>query len=225
MKSPVIETRFHDANPVAKLNRQALAEAGVFAITLSGGAGCGKTSLIEVTINLLTPGVRAGVIACDVASHRDADRISRVSGQVVQVNTGKQGMPDATYIRDALRWLDLDKIDLLIIENVGDLLGRSQLDLGQDAAAAMFSVAAGHDKPDKHPELAGAADVVILSKTDLLSAIPFDLAAFRADVGRLNPGSDLIELSSLNGQGVDRWLDWLKIRIKAHREAKSSKCQ
>ena len=216
MKAPIIERRFHDANPVAKMNRQMLSDAGVFTVSLSGGPGCGKTTLIEDCIKRLMPDVKVGVIACDVASHLDADRMLRGSDQVVQVNTGQQGMPDATHIHDGLHWLDLAKIDLLLIENVGTLVGANLIDLGQDATAAVFSVAGGHDKVNKHPELVQSADAVILNKTDLLQAVPFDLQAFRLDVHRHNANATLFELSALNGDGMKQWLEWLVTHLKKH---------
>jgi hydrogenase nickel incorporation protein HypB len=221
MKAPVLERRLSDADPVAKLNRRVLAEANVFTVSVSGSPGCGKSSLIEASIKRLLPDVKVGVIACDVASHLDADRIMRGSDQVVQINTGQQGTPDATHIRDGLRWLDLAKIDLLLIENIGTLVGADPLELGQEATAAVFSVAGGHDKADKHPELVKSADIVILNKIDLLRAVPFDLATFRADVHRLNGCADLFELSVLNGEGLSPWLVWLAARIKKH-QPKSS---
>lgn len=214
MKAPVIEKRFHDANLVAKLNRQALNEAGAVAISISGGPGCGKTALIDATMRRLMPDVHVGVIACDVASHLDADRMSSENDQVVQVNTGEIGYADATHIHDAMQWLDLNWIELLFIENVGTLVGPAGLDLGQNVTATIFSVAGGHDKADKHPEWVQAAGVILLNKIDLLQAVPFDLDAFRGDVRRLNPNAELIELSSLSGKGMDRWVDWLKARIK-----------
>jgi hydrogenase nickel incorporation protein HypB len=204
------------------MNRQMLGDAGVFAISLSGGPGCGKTTLIEAAISRLMPDVRVGVIACDIASHLDADRIARGSDQVVQVNTGLQGSPDAMHIHDALQWLDLEKIDILFIENIGTLVCSNGLDLGADMTAAMFSVAAGHDKPAKHPELVQGAGVVILNKTDLLRAVPFDLATFQADVHRLNSNAELFGLSALTGDGVDRWLTWMKSHVRKHHSAGSA---
>jgi hydrogenase nickel incorporation protein HypB len=215
MKAPVIEKRFHDPNPLAAMNRQALREAGVFTVSIAGGPGCGKTSLIDATIQRLMPEVHVGVIACDISSHLDADRMFRDSDQVVQVNTGGQGVADATHIRDALQWLDLSWLDLLFIENVGTLVGPVALDLGQDVTAAVFSVAAGHDKPEKHPELVQAASVVVLNKTDLLPAAPlFDVRVFRSGVRLLNPGVELLELSALTSQGIEQWLHWLRLRGK-----------
>ena len=212
MKAPVMERRFHEPNPVAHLNRDALRQAGVLAVGVHGGPGCGKTSLIAATIEHLLPDVRAGVIACDICSHRDADRFSCDTEQVVQVNTGEGGVVDATHIRDALRWLDVKSLDLLFIENVGTLAQASVPDFGQDATATVFSVAAGDDKADKHPDLVNAADVVLLNKTDLLSSVPFDLDAFRADVKRLKPSVPLIELSALKRDRLDQWAKWLMSR-------------
>jgi len=216
MKAPLINQSCHEANPIAKLNRQLLADAGVFAISLGGGPGCGKTSLIEASIARLMPDVQVGVIACDVVSHLDGDRMARGTDQVVQVNTGLQGTPDATHIHDALQWLDLAKIDLLFIENVGTLVRTGPQELGADMSVAMFSVAGGHDKADKHPELVRSAGVVLLNKTDLLHAVPFDLPAFRSDVRRLNTNIELFELSALTGDGLDEWLNWLRFRTKKH---------
>jgi hydrogenase nickel incorporation protein HypB len=214
MNAPVINRRFHDANPIARLNRAALREAGVVAVSILGGPGCGKTTLITATVERLMPDVHVGVIACDIGSHRDADRIACVSEQVVQVNTcDAGGIVDATHIGDALRWLDLNWLDLLLIEHVGTLALAAAPDVGQDASVTMFSVAAGDDKADKHPELVQAADAVVLNKVDLLSLAPFNLAAFRRDVGRIKPGVELIELSSVKRDGLERWVKWLRSRV------------
>ena len=214
MKAPVIEKRFHNANAVSDMNRNALRGANIFSVSLSGGPGCGKTSLIDATIQRLMPEVRVGVIACDIASHLDADRMTRHSDQVVQVNVGEGGILDATYIHDALEWLDLKQMDVLFIENIGTLVGQP-LDLGQEATVAMFSVAAGHDKPGKHVELTRAANVIVLNKTDLLPAVPFDLDAFRKDIKRLNATATLFEVSALRSDGLDAWVEWAKKPSKA----------
>jgi hydrogenase nickel incorporation protein HypB len=208
MKAPVIEKRFHNPDAVADLNREKLRAAGVAAVSVMGGPGCGKTTLIDATIQRLMPEVHVGVIACDIASQLDADRMTRHSDQVIQVNVGEGGALDATYIRDALEWLDLGWLDVLFIEHIGTLIG-PPLNLGQEATVAMFSVAAGHDKPAKHPELAKAADAVVLSKTDLLPAVPFELATFRSDIRRLNPHARIFELSALTGIGLDEWVKWI----------------
>jgi hydrogenase nickel incorporation protein HypB len=160
------------------------------------------------------PDVHVGVIACDIGSHRDADRIACVSEQIVQVNTcDAGGVVDAGHIRDALGWLDLNGLDLLLIEHVGTLALAAAPDVGQDVSVTMFSVAAGDDKADKHPDLVQSGDAVVLNKVDLLPSVPFNLAAFRSDVGRIRPGVDLIELSSVKRDGLERWVNWLRSRV------------
>lgn len=219
MKVPIMLTPAIDAGVGVKqfgrLNREALGKADVFAISVIGGPGCGKTTLIDATIDRLMSEVYVGVIAYDPASHRDADRMSRHSKQVVQVNTGEGGFLDAGQVHDALAVLDLNWIDLLFIENVGSLTGSVDNDIGQDVTVAIFSVAAGDDKADKHPNLVRSADVVLLNKVDLLGCVPFDLAAFRRDVHRLNDRAEVIEMSGLHARGIEQWLEWLRKRLPA----------
>lgn len=222
MKAPAVDGKsVQRPHSFADLNRRTLKGAGVATVSVIGGPGCGKTSLIDATIETLMPEVHVGVIACDVASQLDADRMSRHSEQVAQVTTGEGGLLDSGHIRDAIRWLDLRWIDVLFIENVGTLVTPAPFDLGQDVTVAMFSVAAGHDKAAKHPDLVRAADIVVLNKIDLLPSVPFDLDAFRADVSRLNPSARLFEMSALHGEGRQPWLDWVKARVTKRRDQAS----
>src|SRR5688500_14819878 len=124
------------ATTVAEHNREVLRQSRIFTVSVVGGPGCGKTSLIDATIERLMPETHIGVIACDVTSHLDADRMSRHSEQVVQVNTGGAGVLDPTHIRDAIHWLDLPWVDVLFIENVGTLTGAGVIELGQDQTVA-----------------------------------------------------------------------------------------
>ena len=205
-----------------KLIRNTLREAGVLTISVIGGPGCGKTTLIDATIDRLAPDVNVGVVACDPVSHRDADRLAHHGRQVVQVNTGEEHGLDAGHVYRALGSLDLHWTDLLFIENIGSLTGPTANDLGQDVTLAVFSVAAGDDKAEKHPALVRSADVVLLNKVDLLGHGPFDVAAFRADVGRINDRAEVIEISSLYAQGIDRWIEWLRKRMKGARHEEIS---
>lgn len=201
------------AQQLGELNRANLRRANVFTVSVVGGPGCGKTSLIDKTVQGLTPGIHVGVIAGDMRSHRDADLVSRHSEQVVQVTTGDRPCLDAGHVRDALGHLDLRWIDLLLIENVGTLTAPADRNLGQDVTAVVFSVAAGDDKAEKHPDLVRAADVVLINKIDLRPAVPFDLEAFHSDVRRINPSAAVFELSPLYDRGMPAWLDWLKARV------------
>jgi hydrogenase nickel incorporation protein HypB len=223
MNAVVVEKRFTEHELIAKLNREQLGKAKVFAVNVVGGPGCGKTSLIDATIESLKPDIQVGVIACDVTSHRDADRMIRHSQHVVQVNTGERGTPDASDIRAGLEWLSLEDIDVLLIENVGTLIGAAEVDLGHDATAAVFSVAGGHDKAEKHADLVREADVIVLNKTDLFPAVPFDIDVFRADVRRFNLRAPICELSALKGEGMESWLQWLKTHVAQREHGDASK--
>jgi hydrogenase nickel incorporation protein HypB len=223
MSTSLIDTDEPRTGTVTQSNRDALRAAQVLTISVIGGPGCGKTTLIDSTIARLAPDVNVGVIACDPVSHRDADRLARRSRQVVQVNTGEGHTLDAGHVRRAIASLDLEWIDLLFVENVGSLTAPARNDVGQDVTVAIFSVAAGDDKADKHPGLVRAADVVLLNKVDLLGCVPFDLAAFRADVRRVNDRAEVIEMSGLHAHGIDRWLTWLRAQVqKTHRDEAST---
>jgi hydrogenase nickel incorporation protein HypB len=210
----VIENVTKLNDDVAALNRDDFRRAGVFVVDLLGAPGCGKTALIERTIRLLDPGTRVGVIVGDLATQRDADRIARHTEQVVQVNTGKTCHLEANHVRRAMADIDLARLDLLFIENVGNLICPVGFDLGQDAKVGMFSVAGGDDKAAKHPYLVCESSLLILNGIDLLEHVPFDLAGFRDDVQRLKPGAALLELSARTGEGMERWVGWLIHRMQ-----------
>ncbi len=203
-------------NPHEERNRHLLAEAGVLAVGINGGPGCGKSTLVRATIQQLKNDLRVGVITCDKTLCDDAERARIGCGQIEHVATGTQASLDAEQVNQALQRLNLDQLDLLLIENVGTLVHSRPLHFGQDATAAVFSVAGGHDKAAKHPDVVAAADVIVLNKSDLLQAVPFDVTAFRADVRKINPHAELIELSSLHGHGLANWLNWLRGRVKKH---------
>ena len=199
---------------VAEMNRDDFRRAGVFVVDVLGAPGCGKTALIERTIQALSPGTRVGVIVGDLATQRDADRIARHTEQVVQVNTGKTCHLEANHVRRALANIDLTRLDLLFIENVGNLICPVGFDLGQDVKVGMFSVGGGDDKAAKHPYLVCESSLLILNGLDLVPYVPFDLSAFRDDVQRLKPGARLIELSAKTGDGMEPWLGWLIHRMQ-----------
>jgi hydrogenase nickel incorporation protein HypB len=220
MRTPVIRNDTIQASGNSEANRRALQDADIFSISVIGGPGCGKTTLIDATIEKLMPDVHVGVVACDLVSTRDADLMARHSDQVVQINTGEGRALNAGQVHEALNLLDLNWIDLLFIENIGSLTNPAGNDIGQDVTVAIFSVAGGDDKADKHPDLVRCADIILINKIDLLGRAPFDVDAFRADAKRINERAEVIEISALTRK-TDRWFEWLRKRIKKTRHHES----
>ena len=205
----VVESVLKLNDDVAKHNRDVLRGAGVFTIDLIGGPGCGKTTLVEKTVAALRKDMRIGVIVGDLTTARDAQRIAAVCPEVVQINTGKGCHLEAHQVRQAMEKIDVSKLDLLIIENVGNLVCPVGWDLGQNAKVGMFCTTEGADKPAKYPQLVEVADVLLLNKIDLMPYLTFDLAQFRADIKHLRPDARVIECSAQSGN-LDPWLEWLR---------------
>lgn len=216
MQVSVVQNVLKLNDEIAAINREAFRRAGVFTLDLIGAPGCGKTALLERTLQNLKD-LRIGIVVGDLTTQRDADRMARFTDQVVQVNTGKGCHLEANHIHQALKNIDLTRLDILIIENVGNLICPVGFDLGQHAKVGMFAVSDGDDKAAKHPYIVMEASVLLLSKTDLLPYIPFDLDLFRSDIRRLNPNVPLLEFSTTTGQGFDAWLTWLTTQRAAAR--------
>jgi hydrogenase nickel incorporation protein HypB len=213
MRVSVVKNVLKLNDEIAELNRRQFRDAAVFVVDVLGAPGCGKTALIERAIQTLAAsGVRSGVIVGDLATQRDADRIARFTDQVVQVNTGKTCHLEANHVRRALDSIDLAQLDLLFIENVGNLICPVGFDLGQDLKVGVFSVTGGDDKAAKHPYLVCESALLLLNKIDLLPHVPFDLALFREDVRRLKPDADLLPVSAQTGEGLGEWTAWLLAR-------------
>ena len=205
-----VQQRILSANDaVAAENRQQLDSAGVLVVNLMASPGAGKTSLILATVGRLPAGVRPAVIEGDLASRIDADRVAAHGIPVTQINTGGGCHLDAPMVRAALGQLPIPDIDVLFIENVGNLVCPAEFDLGAHLAVVVASVPEGHDKPYKYPNMFARADAVILNKADVLSAFEFDLAYFEQGVRLVNPSAPAFVLSCRTGAGVTAWLDWL----------------
>lgn len=202
---------------IAAQNRQLLAERGVYLLNLMGGPGAGKTSLLERTIEALKGRYRLGVIEGDIATTRDADRIAAHGVPTVQINTGGACHLDGSMLREALGQLDLEGLDAVLVENVGNLVCPAEFALGEDDRAMVLSAAEGDDKPLKYPLMFQVCSALVLNKVDLLPQLDFDLTAFRADARRVNPNLALFEVSCRSGQGMEGWLRWLEARIEAKR--------
>ncbi|NNM87571.1 MAG: hydrogenase nickel incorporation protein HypB [Phycisphaerae bacterium] len=205
---PVVENVLKVNDEIALLNRRMFSDAHVYVIDLIGAPGSGKTALLELTLEQLTGIARTGVVVGDPATARDGQRLARFTRHVVQINTGHGCHLDANQVRQAITKLPLSDLDILVIENVGNLICPVGFDLGQHAKVGLFSVSEGDDKAAKHPHLVLTADALILNKIDLLPYVPFDVPRFREDVRHLNQVAPLMEVSVARRQ-IDPWTHWL----------------
>jgi len=192
---------------------------GILAVNLMSSPGAGKTSLLEATIAALPADVRIAVIEGDLETENDAERIRRRGVRAVQITTGVACHLDATMVHDAIDELGLDAIDILFIENVGNLVCPADFDIGQHRNVVLLSTTEGDDKPAKYPVMFRNADLVLISKTDLLPHLDdFDVARARAAIGSLGRGESVKEVSAKTGRGVDDWVAWLVAELAAKRQ-------
>ncbi len=217
MRKVQVVTEILSANDqIAQDNAATLREHGILAVNLMASPGAGKTSLILQTARALDGRLRLGVIEGDVASRIDADKVAEAGIPVVQINTGGACHLDAPMIRQALRSLPLDQIDVLIVENVGNLICPVEFRLGEALRVMIASVPEGHDKPYKYPGIFTAVEAVVINKMDLAPYVDFDLKALREAIRGLNRDAAIFEVSCRTGEGIDRWADWLWVQWQAH---------
>lgn len=207
---PVVERILSANDLIAEQNRATLRTNRVHTINIMASPGAGKTSLILQAIRGLRGERRIGVIEGDVASDVDAVKVRNEGVPVVQINTGGGCHLDAPQIRAALAQLPLAEIDLLFIENVGNLICPVGFDLGEETRMAIASIPEGDDKPLKYPALFHEVDTLVISKMDLLPYISFNLDEYRRLVRSIKPRIRLFEVSCVSGQGMAEWLEWLK---------------
>lgn len=205
-----------DANDqVAELNRRRLDEAGVFGINLMASPGAGKTSTILKTIQMLQPDIKIGVVEGDTAPVTiDADKVLAAGMPAVQINTGGDCHLDAPMLDQGLSQLPLNELDLMIVENVGNLICPAAFKLGTHANVLIASIPEGDDKPYKYPNIYRGLDVLIINKIDLLPYIDFRMDYFRQGVEALNPGLITFEVSAKTGEGFEAWTQWLRGKVK-----------
>lgn len=194
----------------AEINRNLLDGRHIQMINIMSSPGSGKTSLILQTINRLRDKYRIAVIEGDIASSIDADRISGQGIPVIQINTGGGCHLDAPMVRKALDGLDLDQIDLIFVENVGNLVCTADFDLGAHKKAVILSVPEGDDKPFKYPVMFTEADVVLVNKIDVLPYFDFKLDLFPGIINQFNPSARVFPVSAKTGDGMDNWLAWIE---------------
>jgi hydrogenase nickel incorporation protein HypB len=206
---PVMEGILSANDRIALENRRLLEAHGVVAINVMASPGAGKTSLILRSIEALRGRLRLGVIEGDVAGRVDADKVAETGTPVVQINTGGGCHLDAPQVQAALGQLPLGAIDLLFIENVGNLICPTGFALGAQWKMMVAHVAEGDDKPIKYPGMFEAVDAIVLNKIDLIPYVDFDLTAFRRAVRALNDEAPIFEVSCKTGEGLAAWVDWL----------------
>lgn len=215
MKIPVVRNILEANEKSAELNRQVFDENGLFVFNLISSPGAGKTSLLERTIDHLRGRLRIGVIEGDITSILDAERIASKGAQTVQINTEGACHLDANMIREAAAKMDLANLDLLVVENVGNLVCPAEFVVGEDIKVAILSVTEGDDKPLKYPLVFRESQVLIINKIDLLPYVDCHIQKIREAAAGLNPGVAIFEISCKTGEGVGTWCDWLEQRVRA----------
>lgn len=203
---------------IAAAVHERLVSQRVFVLNLLGSPGSGKTTLLEKTMAALKDEMKMAVIEGDLFTSKDADRIARHGVPVIQINTSGGCHLDAPMVEKALAALPTAGLDLLAIENVGNLVCPAEFALGEDAKAVVLSVTEGNDKPMKYPLIFKESALTILNKIDLVPYTDFDVAAAQEDIGTIHPGAMVLPLSARTGEGMAAWLDWLRTKVRTRQE-------
>ena len=209
----VLEAIFGENDRVAAANRADFEAHGVRVVNLMSSPGAGKTTLLRETLIRLQGQRRVGIIEGDIETSIDADRLTGLGAQIALVNTGEgfggECHLDAPMVRSALPRIPLEGLDVLFIENVGNLVCPAEFDVGEHVRAMVYSPTEGEEKPLKYPVMFRSADVVIVNKIDLLPHLDVDMDLFRRNLAAINPSARVIEISAKTGDGVDSWIDWI----------------
>lgn len=214
LRVPIVENILSANDQVAAINRAQLDSAHVFGINFMASPGAGKTSVILQTIRSLSDQLKIAVVEGDTAPVTiDADKVIAAGRPAVQINTGGECHLDAIMLKNGLAQLPLHEIDLVIVENVGNLVCPAAFNLGTHANILIASIPEGDDKPYKYPAIYRGLDVLIINKTDLLPYIDFNMDYFRQGVEMLNPGVATFPVSCKTGEGIESWADWLKQQV------------
>lgn len=221
IKVPVVRNILQANDRLAEANRRRFDDAGIFVFNLMSSPGAGKTSLLERTIEGLADRIRMAVIEGDLQSSYDAERIQRKGVQAVQINTDGGCHLDGNMIQIALESLDLQALDLLIIENVGNLVCPAEFNLGEDEKVMILSVTEGDDKPSKYPLMFQLSAVLLVNKIDLLPYLDCDVAKIRERARQLNGRQEIFEISCRTGEGLPAWLSWLEQKVRDKQQART----
>ncbi|MEN4013353.1 MAG: hydrogenase nickel incorporation protein HypB [Bellilinea sp.] len=216
---PVVEKILNANDQVASINRKILDDHNILAINIMASPGAGKTSFILNTIHNVSSQLRIGVIEGDTAPVTiDAEKITALGLPAVQINTGGNCHLDAVMLNSGLQSLPLSSLDLLLIENVGNLICPATFTLGSHLNLLIASIPEGDDKPYKYPNIYRGLDALVINKTDLLPYIDFKMEYFQQGVAMLNPGLKTFWISCKTGEGLDTWTDWLTTLVQKHKE-------
>jgi hydrogenase nickel incorporation protein HypB len=213
----VLERIFDENDKTAAANRAAFAASGVRVVNLMSSPGAGKTTLLCETLSRLAGQVRVGIIEGDIETSLDADRLAGFGAQITLINTGNgfggECHLDAPMVSSALARLPLPDLDLVLIENVGNLVCPAEFDVGENARAMVYAITEGEEKPLKYPVMFRSCELVVVNKMDLLPYLGFDMDGFLANLRKVNPAVEILFVSARTGEGVDPWCDWLRARL------------
>jgi len=199
---------------VADIIRKEMAKNNTLLINITSSAGSGKTTLMQKTAEKLKDNINMAVMVGDLETERDAERIRKTGIQALQIVTGGICHLEAQMIHQVLPEYDLKNIDLLFIENVGNLVCPASFDLGEDYRVTLMATTEGDDKPKKYPRMFLTSDMMLISKSDLLPYLPFSVDAVIKDAKEVNHELEILQISALNGEGIDAWCDWLIEKVK-----------
>lgn len=202
---------------IAAENQALFAEKKIFVLNLMGSPGSGKTSLLEKTMAAVKGKLKMAVIEGDLFTNKDADRISKYDVPVIQINTIGGCHLDAAMVQEVLPKLDLDNLELLVVENVGNLVCPAEFAVGEDMKGVVLSITEGDDKPMKYPLIFKESAIALLNKVDILPYCNFDMKAAKEDITTLHPDIDILEIACTTGQGIEEWCNWLIERVREKR--------
>jgi hydrogenase nickel incorporation protein HypB len=218
MKISVVKNILEANDRIAQLNRRLFDEHNLTVVNLMSSPGAGKTSLLERTIQALREDISLAVIEGDIQSSQDAERIARMDIPVVQINTGGACHLDGNMIRDTFGEFDLAALDLLVVENVGNLVCPAEFKMGEDFKAMILSVTEGDDKPAKYPLMFHESSVLLINKIDLLPYVDCTVERIREESLKINPRMTIFEISCKTGEGLDAWYGWLKQKVRTRKK-------
>ncbi|MBW1710002.1 MAG: hydrogenase nickel incorporation protein HypB [Deltaproteobacteria bacterium] len=217
MKVPVVRNILEANDRIAEQNREMFDQHNIFVLNLMSSPGAGKTSLLERTIEHLKDRINIGIIEGDIQSSYDAERIAQKGVEAVQINTGGACHLDGNMIREAVSQFDLDKLNLLVVENVGNLVCPAEFNVGEDMKIMILSVPEGDDKPLKYPLMFSLSKALIINKIDLLPYVDCSVEKIRDEASKLSPGVEIFEVSCRTGEGLEAWYEWVEKLIKDRR--------